>query len=132
MFQEILQGGNSGGGSRMTYTELLPNIISTNGTYTLNDDISNYDAIIVTMAAIYLGNYVNKIPQYITKNAIATMSRNEYEFFIGASAYVDNLTQDLSSTYYSFPTNTSIKTSLMQYNSKYRSSISIISVIGCK
>ena len=60
MFQEISQGGNSGG-SRMTYTELLPNIISTNGTYTLNDDISNYDAIIVTMAATYLGNYVNKI-----------------------------------------------------------------------
>ena len=131
MFQQVMQGGNSGGGG-MTYTELLPNIISENGTYNLNDDISNYDAIIVTMAAIYQGKYVNKIPQYITKNAIATMDRNEYEFFISASAYVDNLTQDLSSTYYSFPTNTSIKTSLMQYNSRYRSSVAIISVIGCK
>ena len=131
MFQETLQVG-SGGGSGMTYTELLPNTISANGTYNLNDDISNYDTIIVTMAGKYLEKYVNKIPQYITKNAISTMDRNEYEFFIGASVYVDNLVHDLCSTYYSFPTNTSIKTTLMHYDSNYRSSVEIISVIGCK
>ena len=57
MFQQAIQDGNRGGGDGLTYNELLSSPFNVIGTYNLNDDISNYKAIIVTM--ILNDNFVN-------------------------------------------------------------------------
>lgn len=117
------------GGGGMTYTELLPNQISANGTYNLNDDISNYKAIIVTMITVYQNEDIGKKTSFLPKILLDNMSRVKYEFMIDETA-IENGSQCLGYVHFSFPTNTSIRADLIGYNTGLRTGVKITSVIG--
>ena len=129
MFQEILQGGNSGGGDGLTYNELLSSPFNVIGTYNLNDDISNYKAIIVTMITVYQNEDIDKKTSFLPKILLDNMSRVKYEFIIDETA-IDNGTQCLGYVHFSFPTNTSIRADLMGYDARLRTGVKITNVIG--
>lgn len=117
------------GGNGLTYTELLSSPFDAIGTYNLNDDISNYNAIIVTMITVYQGKDIGKKTSFLPKPLLDNMSRVQYEFMIDETA-IDNGSQCLGYVHFSFPTNTSIRADLMGYHTEFRTSIKITSVIG--
>lgn len=131
MFQQAIQGGNRGGGNGLTYTELLSSPFDAIGTYNLNDDISNYNAIIVTMITVYQGEDISYKTLFLPKPLLDNMSRVQYEFIVDETALIDNnSSQCLGYVYFSFPTNTSIRADLMGHNTGLRSAVKIKSVIG--
>ena len=131
MFQQAIQGGNRGGGNGLTYTELLSSPFDAIGTYNLNDDISNYNAIIVTMITVYQGKEIGIKTLFLPKPLLDNMSRVQYEFMVDETAIVDNNANIcLGYVHFSFPTNTSIRADLMGYNTGFRSAVKIKSVIG--
>ena len=131
MFQQAIQGGNRSGGDGLTYTELLPSPFNVIGTYNLNDDISNYDAIIVTMITVYENEDIGKKTSFLPKILLDNMSRVQYEFMVDETAIVDNnVNVCLGYVHFSFPTNTSIRADLMGHNTGFRSAVKITSVIG--
>ena len=79
MFQEILQGGNSGGGSTETVTPLISSKVlgNTGDNITLSDDMTKYKYIdfLVSYNEISNGNYhshrtVNRIPLYLIQKCL--------------------------------------------------------------
>ncbi len=121
---------SGGSGSGMTYNELLSSPFNVIGTYNLNDDISNYKAIIVTMVTVYQNKDIGKKTSFLPKILLDNMSRVKYEFMIDETAIVDNSTICLGYVHFSFPTNTSISADLMAYNTTLRAEVKITSVIG--
>ena len=129
MFQQAIQCGNRGGGDGLTYNELLSSPFNVSGTYNLNDDISNYKAIIVTMVTVYQNEDIGKKTSFLPKILLDNMSRVKYEFMIDETA-IDNGSQCLGYVHFSFPTNTSIRADLMGYHTGLRTGVKITSVIG--
>ena len=130
MFQQAIQGGNRGGGNGLNYTELLSSPFYAIGTYNLNDDISNYNAIIVTMITVFQGKDIGYKTLFLPKLLLDNMSRVLYEYIIDETVLVENAARCLGYVHFSFPTNTSIRADLMGYDTELRSSVKIKSVIG--
>ena len=129
MFQQAIQDGNRGGGDGLTYNELLSSPFNVIGTYNLNDDISNYKAIIVTMITVYQNEDIGKKTSFLPKILLDNMSRVKYEFMIDETA-IGTGSQCIGYVYFSFPTNTSIRADLMGYHTGLRTEVKITSVIG--
>ena len=93
MFQEILQGGNSGGGSTETVTPLISSKIlgNTGDNITLSDDMTKYKYIdfVVSYNEISNGNYqshrtVNRIPLYLIQKCFDDISTNGVKLYNGS------------------------------------------------
>ena len=83
MFQEMLQGGNSGGVSTETVTPLISSKVlgNTGDNITLSDDMTKYKYIdfVVSYNEIYNGNYhshrtANRIPLYLIQKCLYEIS----------------------------------------------------------
>lgn len=83
MFQEILQGGNSGGSSTETVTPLISSKVlgNTGDSITLSDDMTKYKYIdfVISYNEIYNANYqshrtANRIPLYLIQKCLDDIS----------------------------------------------------------
>ena len=93
MFQEILQGGNSGGGSTETVTPLISSKVlgNTGDSITLSDDMTKYKYIdfVVSYNEISNGNYqshrtANRIPLYLIQKCLDDISTNGVKAYNGS------------------------------------------------
>ena len=93
MYQEMLQGGNSGGGSTETVTPLISSKVlgNTGDNITLSDDMTKYKYIdfVVSYNEISNGNYqshrtVNRIPLYLIQKCIDDISTNGLKAYNGS------------------------------------------------
>ena len=93
MFQEVLQGGNSGGGSTETVTPLISSKVlgNTGDSITLSDDMTKYKYIdfVVSYNELSNGNYQahrneNRIPLYLIQKCFDDILTNGLKSYNGS------------------------------------------------